>query len=269
VAFICHLPAEASDQRTGENGPVRSQAGVAAFLVVFLFAALALVACPSDEEGPQASGDETPSPAGSVKSPESPSPARKPKGGDKPDEKPSPPRDDAPRGFEIVATKAWTRCTAGPPLKGACPTIVPKVKRHYLVESFGKPGGRFGVLELSAGAPRDAPEANAPPGFAHVVLEAGGPRFLIDFGAPAATATLSDTLLQQSRSGAVLLGAREWGDRSGRLLLAEPFPGGGAHGDHLVFEWRRGGVIHRISLHAWVPVAKAESALKKIVVSMR
>jgi hypothetical protein len=122
---------------------------------------------------------------------------------------------------------------------------------------------------MSAGAPRDAPAANAPPGFAHVVLEAGGPRFLIDFGTPAATATLSDSLLQQSRSGAVLLGSRRWGDRSGRLLLAEPFPGGGAHGDHLVFEWKRGAVIHRISLHAWVPVSQAEAALKRIVVSVR
>jgi hypothetical protein len=230
---------------------------------------LLLAGCP-DSGQPTTQETESPHPSVSAETP-SPSPTRKPKGHDdekKKGDEPAGPDVDPPRGFEVVSTKAWTRCNAGPPLKGACPTVVPKTKRNYLVESFGRPGGRFSVLEMSSGAPRDDPRANAPPAFAHVVLEAGGPRYLIDFGGVAATAELSDSLLEQSRAGAISLGKRNWGGRKGRLLLAEPFPGGGAHGDHLVFEWKRGGVIHRISMHAWVPAAKAEKTFETVVASM-
>jgi hypothetical protein len=254
---------------------MRSRRPRPGIVVVAVLVATGMVAaftsCDDHAEHRTAAGD-GPSPGDVTESPAE-TPTRKPKGGDKPDkpkdDEPSPPHVDAPRGFEVVSAKAWTRCNAGSPLKGACPTIVPKTKRNYLVESFGKPGGRFGVLEMSSGAARDAPEANAPPGFAHVVLEAGAPRFLIDFGGVVAEASLSDDLLHQPRSGAVLLGKRRWGGTAGRLLLAEAFPGGGAHGDHLVFQWKRGGVIHRVSLHAWVPSQKAEAALKEMVVSMR
>jgi len=228
--------------------------------------AFLLAGCP-DEGGPTAQDDQSPSPNVSAET-HSPGPTKTPdKPGDKKDDEPASPDVDPPRGFEVVSTKAWKRCNAGPPLKGACPTVVPKTKRNYLVESFGRPGGRFGVLEMSSGAPRDNPEANAPPAAAHVVLEAGGPRYLIDFGGVAAEATLSDSLLQQARNGAVALGKRKWGGQKGRLLLAEAFPGGGAHGDHLVFQWKRGGVIHRSSMHAWVPVKEAEDAFETVVAS--
>jgi hypothetical protein len=237
-------------------------------VVLFVVVALVVAACsdsgePTAQESPDVSA-ESPQPSPNA------SPTRKPGGndGDGKPEKPAGPDVDPPKGFEVVSTRAWERCNAGPPLKGACPTIVPKTRRHYLVESFGRPGGRFGVLEMSAGAPRDNPEANAPPAAGHVVLEAGGPRYLIDFGGVTAAASLSDSLLQQPRSGAVLLGKRNWGGQRGRLLLAESFPGGGAHGDHLVFQWKRGGVIHRISMHAWVPVAQAERMFETLVASI-
>jgi hypothetical protein len=244
---------------------VRSSLAVAATLVLLLFAG-----CDGGDGGTrtaEASPSESPDPTSPSPSAE---PTKKDGGGGKDDKKDGPatpevPDVDPPQGFEVVSAKAWTRCTAGPPLKGHCPTVVPKVKRNYLVESFGKPGGRFGVLEMSSGAPRDTPEANRPPAVSHVVLEAGPKRFLIDFGGVAGEAALTDDLLRQSRSGALLLGKRTWGGVKGRLILAEPFPGGGAHGDHLVFQWKRGGVIHRISSHAWVPAARAEAALKTIV----
>jgi hypothetical protein len=231
-----------------------------------ILAVVVLGGCSDDDEPVPESGGTSPT-AGDHSAP---SPTRKPKGGDHADVKPDgSPKVDPPPGFEAIPDKAWARCNAGEPLAGACPTIVPKTKRNYLVEGFGRPGGRFGVVELSSGAQRNAPEANAPPAFGHMVLEAGKPRFLIDFGSPVATATLSDDLIRQERSGAVLLGSRTWGKRKGRLLLAEPFPGGGAHGGHLVFQWRRHSVIHRVSLHAWVPAKKSEAALEKIVRSMR
>jgi hypothetical protein len=223
-----------------------------------------LAGCPGSG-GPDAA-DRDPSPGASVESPEG-NPTRKPKGGKRPNGKPEAPDVDLPPGFEVVRSRVLGRCVA-PPLKGTCPIIVPKTKGNYLVESFGRPGGRFGVLEMSSGAPRDDPAANAPPAFAHVVLEAGKPGFLIDFGSVSATAKLSDDLVLQPRPGSVLLGSRTWGKRKGQLLLAEPFPGGGAHGGHLVFQWRRGGIVHRISLHAWVPAKRAKAALETMVRSM-
>jgi hypothetical protein len=238
--------------------------------LALLVACVCLTGCP-DSGGPDVS--DGPNADVASDSPNA-SPTRKPRGhkpegrdGKKGDGKSTGPKLDPPPGFTVIPAKAWARCNAGPPLKAACPKVLPKTKGPYLVESFGKPGGRFGVLEMISGAPRDDPSANAPPAFAHVVLEAGGPRFLIDFGGIAATASLTDSLLQQPRSGAVLIGKRKWGGREGRLLLAEPFPGGGAHGDHLVFQWRRHGVIHRISLHAWVPAKKSEKTLETIVSS--
>jgi hypothetical protein len=243
---------------------VRPRPKLANLVLAAMLAVVVFAGCTDDDEPEPRTGETSPTAA---------SPARKPKGGDNADGKsdgsPGQPKVDPPPGFEAIPDKAWARCSAGAPLAGACPTIVPKTKRNYLVESFGRPGGRFGVLELSSGAQRDAPEANAPPAFGHLVLEAGGPRFLIDFGAAVTTATLSDDLIREPRSGTVLLGPRRWGKRKGRLLLAEPFPGGGAHGGHLVFQWRRRAVIHRVSLHAWVPAGKAEAALEKIVRSMR
>jgi hypothetical protein len=241
-------------------------------MVRFAAMVLLLASCgDSPDPGEQAARSPSPELSPGVRITPTPEvvPPHDKKGGKEKDKLPVGPEVDPPKGFQIVHTKAWERCNAGSPLKGACPTVVPKTRRNYLVESFGKPGGRFGVLEMSSGAPRDDPKANAPPAFAHVVLEAGGPRFLIDFGGVAATAALSDSLLRQPRTGAVALGMKTWGGVTGRLLLAEPFPGGGAHGDHLVFQWKRGGVIHRISMHAWVPVARAEAAFRTLVTSMQ
>lgn len=266
-SFFGHLLPDSGGQRPkkGDNHRVRSSLAVAATLALLL-----LAGCDGGDGGARVTES---SPSGSPSDPASPSPSKSPKkdgAGRKDDrkdgpDKPEVPDVDPPRGFEVVSAKAWTRCNAGPPLKGHCPTVVPKVKRNYLVESFGTPGGRFGVLEMSSGAPRDTPEANRPPDVSHIVLEAGPKQMLIDFGGVTGEATLTDDLLHQTRSGALLLGKRTWGGVKGRLILAEPFPGGGAHGDHLVFQWKRGEVIHRISSHSWVPATRAQAALKTIV----
>ena len=176
---------------------------------------------------------------------------------------------EAPAGFILTPTRALRRCPQPPPLSGECPAIIPAASDHVLVESFGKPGGHFQVLELTAGAPRKDPAANAPPHLVHVVVEAGDARHLIDFGDPTGSGPLQDSLLEARRDAPVGLGHRTWGGVTGELMLAPSFPGGGAHGDHLVFRWRRGKVIHNVSLHAWVPVAEAESTLRKMVVSIR
>lgn len=175
---------------------------------------------------------------------------------------------EVPAGYIATPQQALRHCPASPPLTGDCPTIVPDSADHFLVESFGKPGGRFQVVEMTAGAPRRDPKANAPPSSVHVVIEAGDERHLIDFGDVAGSAPLEDALLEKKREAPVGLGKRTWGDFTGDLILAPSFPSGGAHGDHLVFRWRKGKTIHNVSLHAWVPIAEAESALKRMVMSI-
>ena len=66
-------------------------------------------------------------------------------------------------------------CIQGPPLSRACPLLVPQVREGtYLVDTFGRPGGRFQVLELAAGAPSNNDfSRNAPPRVSQVVIEVG------------------------------------------------------------------------------------------------
>ena len=245
----------------GENGRVRKPVAAVALLTTVILSCSGQRA--ANEAGPP---EPTVSPGATMGRPTATQPDRNDKGENE-SGKNGPAHVDPPKGFRVLSAKAWLRCTAGPPLRGGCPTVVPRTRRNYLVETFGRPGGRFGVVEMAAGAPSDDHSKNKPPAFAHVVVEAGRPAFLIDLGPAATERDLSDELLQGSRPGAVDLGERTWGGWRGRLFLAEAFPGGGAHGDHLVFEWRRRGVIHRISLHTWVPTGRAEAMLKTIVAS--
>ena len=194
--------------------------------------------------------------------------------------KPSKPPEEEPKKPEIVRVKggadlselpprALEVCAKGPPLSRACPTLVPVVKKSsYLVDSFGRPGGRFQVLEMAAGAPGNDFARNSPPRVSHVVIEVGKPEFLIDLGEPAATTSALDSLLGTARSGSQLLSPEKKWDWNQELVLAESFPGGGAHGDHLIYRWKKGGMEYRVSLHAWTPGAEAVRTLHAIVRSI-
>lgn len=198
-----------------------------------------------------------------------------------PPTKPSKPPPDKPETPEIVQIKggadlselppkALDVCAKGPPLSKACPTLVPVVKKSsYLVDSFGRPGGRFQVLEMAAGAPGDNFARNSPPRVSHVVVEVGKPDFLIDLGEPAPTSSPLDSLLEVDRSGSQLLAPEKKWDWNQELVLAESFPSGGAHGDHLIYRWTKGGFEYRVSLHAWTPGAEAVRTLHAIVKSIR
>jgi hypothetical protein len=102
----------------------------------------------------------------------------------------------------------------------------------------------------------------------HVVAEAGMPRFLIPLGPAAPSSAPLGELIQSRRSQAVSLGRVRWGGRRGTLALAESFPGGGAHGDHLVFRWREAKVTAVLSLHVWAPVSETKATLEALVKSI-
>lgn len=178
-----------------------------------------------------------------------------------------------PGGAELteLPERAARLCNEGFPLKKACPSLVPVIKkdRSYLIDSFGRPGGRFQVLEMAAGAPGGDSSRNAPPEVAHLVVEVAKQSYLVPLGTPVETSTSLDDLLGQDRGGSLrVMPERNW-KWNKPLLLAESFPGGGAHGDHLIYEWQKGARTYRVSLHAWTPGAEAVRTLQAIVKSIR
>lgn len=174
--------------------------------------------------------------------------------------------------LDPIPARARRVCDDGGRIEEACPRLVPVTapRRPYLVETFGRPGGPFQVLEMSAGAPRyNNPAHNRPPAVAHVVIEAGDPDHLIDLPAGERDHRPLDELVAAKRDGTVTVEHVAFGDERGVLVLAPSFPAGGAHGDHLVFSWTHNGTEYRVSLHAWTPADEAVATLEAIVTSLR
>lgn len=167
--------------------------------------------------------------------------------------------------------RAAAVCAKGFPLKKACPSLVPVIQknRSYLIDSFGRPGGRFQVLEMAAGATGANFARNDPPGVAHLVVEVAKQLYLVPLGAPVETSESLDSLLSETRSSSYLVSPEPSWKWNKPLILAESFPGGGAHGDHLVYEWQRGARSYRVSLHAWTPAVESVRTLHAIVRSIR
>ena len=202
---------------------------------------------------------------------ESPSPRRNNNdANDKPDEQRIV---EVPGGSRLtpLPPRAEEICGQGPPLSRTCPRYVPLVRGvSYVVDTFGRPGGRFQVLELAAGAPSNRDfSRNAPPRVAHVVIEVGKPQFLIDLREPYPNKIPLDLLLGEDLDQAQYVGPEKSWDWNAMLVLAPSFPSGGAHADHLVYRWREGGLEHVVSLHAWEPATEAVRTLHAIVRSIR
>jgi hypothetical protein len=252
---------------------MRSPRRLAVFLVTMIAIFGSFAACTDEEPDPPVqtpieTPQESPSPDASSDGPQ--------KDGDKDkegkDEKDQPKLVEVKGGATLstLPDRAAEICAKGPPASRACPTLVPLVKgSNYVVDSFGKPGGRFQVVEMAAGAPSSKDfTRNAPPRVAHVVVEAGKPAFLIDLGDPAPAVPLSSVLGQQIDGSQTVTLERSWGWNT-TLILAESFPGGGAHADHLVYRWQKGGTNYVISLHAWEPAGQAVRTLHRMVRSIK
>ncbi|MDQ4145802.1 MAG: hypothetical protein M3198_19055 [Actinomycetota bacterium] len=243
-------------------------------VALLLLVSLGSGACTSDELD-RLPGSLGPSGSGPFQeaSPEEPSTTPGKEDTKKPDEKDEPRIVDVPGGAKLMALpdKASALCDKGPPLSRACPELVPVVHRvSYIVDSFGRPGGRFQVLELAAGAPSAKDLAhNSPPRVAHVVIETGRPQFLIDLGPPSAgTVPLESVLGEHLNAPQTVSLDKAWGWKE-KLVLAPSFPFGGAHGDHLMYRWEQGGIEHVVSLHAWAPAGEAVRTLHAIVRSIK
>lgn len=242
----------------------------AALRIAALLLSLAVLGAACDDEDPPPGADGSPGVSSA-----SPSASTKP---GKKDGKKEENGDDertvrVPGGATLTSLppKAEEICIKGPPLSRACPLLVPEVRgTSYLVESFGRPGGRFQVLELTAGAPSNNDfSRNAPPRVAHVVVEVGKPGFLIDLGEPITTDQSLDAALKTDHDQALVLEPEKRWDWDAELVLALSFPSGGAHGDHLMYSWKEGGYEHRISLHAWTPGVEAVRTLHALIRSAR
>ena len=194
-------------------------------------------------------------------------------GGDKKDKPDEPRVVEVPGGATLTSLppRAEEICAQGPPLSRTCPRYVPLVRRvSYVVDTFGRPGGRFQVLELAAGAPSNKDfSRNAPPRVAHVVVEVGKPKFLIDLGEPYPNKIPLSLLLGEQLDQAQYVAPEESWKWNEVLVLAPSFPSGGAHADHLVYSWKERGLEHVVSLHAWEPATEAVRTLHAIVRSIR
>ena len=139
-----------------------------------------------------------------------------------------------------------------------------------VIDTFGRPGGRFQVLEMAAGAPSsNDPSLNRPPGVAHIVIEVGKRGFLVDLGEPVPMSETLGALIESERSGSQLVRPEPSWRWDEPLILAEPFPGGGAHGDHLIYRWNKGDFEYRVSLHTWAPADEVVRTLHAMVKSIR
>ena len=230
------------------------------FLVSVLFL-LATTACSDDRPSPRNGSPR-------VERSESPSPDETPK---KDEEEPRSVDVEGGATLTSLPPAAEKVCSKGAPLSRVCPTLVPLVRsRSYLVDSFGRPGGRFQVLELASGAPSNNDfSRNAPPRVAYVVIEAGKPDFMIDLGEPYPNKVPLEELLGTHLDQPQLVAPeKKWGwDKT--LVLAPSFPSGGAHGDHLLYRWEENGFEYVVSLHAWSPAAEAVRTLHAIVRSIK
>jgi hypothetical protein len=170
-----------------------------------------------------------------------------------------------------MPARALRACRASSLLRPACPARVPEADYDPRSEIFDAR-----VFALEAGAPQTfnfqwggetpgRPERNRPPRMVHLVLIGGD--FENEFSVGAREEPRNG-LLGRHRRFALDLGPVHWSGRTGRLLLAPPFPLGGINGNHLLFQWRAQRVEYQLSLHAWEPFSEAVATLRAILGSL-
>lgn len=184
------------------------------------------------------------------------------------------PSTTALRPVELVplAPKKLAHCRKSALLRAACPTLVPRVRAAYLahlgIEHEGTPLS-LATFNLERGAEYpQAPERNAPPRMAHLVVVGGHvERAAAGVFDDVRRVRLRDGLVRRTRDHSVGFGAFEWSGRTGELLLAPSYPRGGMLGNHLVYRWREGRRDYAASLHAWEPLTQAAATLRAVVAS--
>ena len=108
-----------------------------------------------------------------------------------------------------------------------------------------------------------------PPNGAHITIAAGAVSRLTSFADPTSASpvvALTGAVRKRARSQPISFGPRTWNGQSGILYLAPEYPSGGQLGDHLVFQWRRSGLMYVISLHSWAPLLETAAVKSSEVV---
>lgn len=137
------------------------------------------------------------------------------------------------------------------------------MRAPYLVHLSRDPYAH--VFDLERGAPR--PGKTGPPWRAHITLVAGDVDHVAPFAYPRRVSVPTARLFRAPRKVAYSFGTRRWNGHAGTLYLAPPFLFGGQLGNHLVYRWRVGRTEYAVTLHAWVPLARAIETLRAVVES--
>jgi len=170
-----------------------------------------------------------------------------------------------------IAAKRLAHYERSALLRPVCPRSVPRVNvylSHLSVELAGLGGPVLDVFNLESGGEYPGrPQLNRPPRMAHVVVVAGDVERLAPLRVPrdASGEPLRDGVLRRERAAPVSFGYVRWGERTGALYLAPPFPRGGMLGNHLNFTWDERRIQYTLSLHAWEPLTEAEATLRTMV----
>jgi hypothetical protein len=171
-----------------------------------------------------------------------------------------------------LAPTKLAQCRSTALLRAACPRLVPRVRAAYLDHlSVQGEGTRFSLaifnLERGAEYP-EAPERNAPPRMAHLVVVGGR----VEQSAAGVFTNVRRVafragLMRRKRDRSLGFGTVRWAGRVGQLSLAPSYPRGGMLGNHLLFRWRAGRRDYVVSVHAWEPLADAAATLRAVVTS--
>jgi hypothetical protein len=116
----------------------------------------------------------------------------------------------------------------------------------------------------------DAGDGVRPPVWSHVTIYAGDLGSAFSFRYPTHGRRIGnlDGLFAKTRRRAIFLGSYTWAGRSGTVVLAPSYPGGGEQGDHLIFRWRQSNVGCAVGLHSWEPLSHAFATLRAMVRSI-
>jgi hypothetical protein len=155
----------------------------------------------------------------------------------------------------------------------ACPQQLPRMEApspHWaatlcLVHATGCEGLTWDDLNLV-----DAGDGVRPPVWSHVTIYAGDLGRAFQFRYPTQGRRIGnlDGLFAKTRTRAIFLGSYKWAGRSGTVVLAPSYPGGGEQGDHLIFRWRQSNVGYAVGLHGWEPLSHAFATLRAMVRSI-
>ena len=151
-----------------------------------------------------------------------------------------------------LSREALAECRRYKELRPACPTEVPATDPEVgNRSSVNRVSGAY-IFDAEWGAPyrNQVNERDRPPRFAHLVVMGGR------------------VAAYSSFKPVEVMGERTWGERTGLLALAPPYPRGGVNGSHLLFRWTEGGAQYVVTLHAWEPLDQAQHALRQTVLSV-